>query len=67
MLDKNEGPLDRLIRVLLGIVLTPIGFGVMGGGGGIALGVIGVILLLTGITGRCIVYRLVNFNTLGVR
>ncbi len=67
MIDKNEGPIDRLIRVLLGIVLMAVGFGAMSGGGGIALGVIGVILLLTGITGRCIAYRLTNFNTLGVR
>jgi hypothetical protein len=66
-MDKNEGPLDRWIRVVLGAVLTGVGFGVVGGGGGIALGVIGVIVLLTGITGRCLIYRLINFNTLGVR
>jgi hypothetical protein len=64
---KNEGPLDRWVRVVLGAVLTGVGFGAMSGGGGIALGVIGVIILLTGITGRCLIYRLINFNTLGVR
>ncbi len=66
-MEKNEGRLDRLVRVLLGAVLTGVGFGAVGGGGGIALGVIGVIVLLTGITGRCLIYRLINFNTLGVR
>ena len=67
MIDVNEGPLDRLIRVLLGIVLIGVGFGAISGGGGIALGVIGVILLFTGVSGRCLIYKILNFNTLGVR
>jgi hypothetical protein len=34
MLNKNEGSLDRFIRILLGIVMMAVGFGVMSGGGG---------------------------------
>jgi len=64
---KNVGPLDRWVRVAVGAILAGIGFGVVGGGGGIVLGVIGVVVLLTGLIGRCLVYRLINFNTLGVR
>lgn len=33
MLNKNEGSLDRFIRILLGIVMMAVGFGVMSGGG----------------------------------
>ena len=67
MIDVNEGLIDRLIRLLLGIFMIGIGFGTITGGGGIALGTIGIVLFLTGITGRCLIYKLINFNTLGVR
>lgn len=67
MLDVNEGSFDRFLRVLLGIVLIGVGFGAMSGGGGIALGIIGVIVFFTGVSGRCLIYKLINFNTRGVR
>jgi hypothetical protein len=66
MLAVNEGSLDRVIRFVLGIVFMIVGFAAVGGGGGLALGLIGVIVLITGITGRCLLYKLFNFNTLGV-
>jgi hypothetical protein len=59
--------MDRAARVLLGIVLTIVGFAPMSGGAGIAVGLIGLILLLTGLAGWCPAYRLISFNTLGVR
>jgi len=52
MLNKNEGSLDRFIRILLGIVM-------------IALGVIGAMVFFTGVTGVCLTYKLFNLNTLG--
>ena len=64
MLNKNEGSLDRFIRILLGIVMMAVGFGVMSGGG-IALGVIGAMVFFTGVTGVCLTYKLFNLNTLG--
>ncbi len=65
MFNKNEGTFDRLIRVLLGIVMMAVGFGVMSGSGGIALGAIGAIVSFTGVTGVCLIYKLFNLNTLG--
>ena len=65
MLNKNEGTLDRFIRILLGIVMMAVGFRVMSGSGGIALGVIGAMVFFTGVTGVCLIYKLFNLNTLG--
>jgi hypothetical protein len=65
MINKNEGTLDRFIRIMLGIVMMAVGFGVMSGGGGIALGVIGAMVFFTGVTGVCLIYKLFNLNTLG--
>ena len=66
-MEKNQGTMDRAARVLIGIIMTIVGFAPMSGGAGIAVGVIGLILLLTGVVGWCPAYRLINFNTLGVR
>ena len=65
MLNKNQGTFDRLLRVLLGIVMMAVGFGVMSGGGGIALGVTGAMVFFTGVTGVCLTYKLFKLNTLG--
>jgi len=32
MITKNMGTLDRFIRIMLGIVMMAVGFGVMSGG-----------------------------------
>lgn len=62
MFKVNEGPLDRVIRIVLGIILITSGFFVSGILS-IILWVIGAILLLTGITGFCGLYLLLGINT----
>ena len=60
----NESGLDRLIRVVLGIVLLALSFaGVVTGGWGIVLLVLGAVALLTGIVGFCPLYALLKFRT----
>ncbi len=59
----NEGLWDRIVRVILGIVLGYFGFFSMGGTGGIILGIVGLILLVTGIVGFCPAYRLLGIST----
>ena len=60
----NEGNLDRVIRVLLGIVLLVLYFtNVVSGAFGIILLVVGAIALLTGIVGVCPLYLLLKINT----
>jgi hypothetical protein len=56
---KNEGILDRAVRIILGVALlslTVVGPHSM-------LGLAGVVPLATGILGFCPLYRLVGINT----
>jgi hypothetical protein len=60
----NESGMDRVIRVVLGIVLLALSFGnVVTGGFGIVLIVLGAIALLTGVVGFCPLYSLLKINT----
>jgi uncharacterized membrane protein YccC len=59
----NEGTVDRIIRVVLGLVLGFLVYQHIGGPvGEWIFGIVGVISLLTGITGFCALYRLVGIR-----
>ena len=63
-MKKNEGNLDRIIRVILAVVLGYLYFtGITSGVFGIILLVVGAILLLTALTGICPLYMLLKLNT----
>jgi Protein of unknown function (DUF2892) len=68
MLHRNEGPLDRALRLAAGIVLLPLGLFALGGAhgaiAGLVLAVPGVIGLVTAATGFCPTYTLFHFSTL---
>ena len=68
MFQRNEGPVDRTVRIVLGVLLLLVGLwllnGLGGAAGGIIVAVIGAILLITGITGFCGLYRLLGISTL---
>lgn len=55
---RNEGSIDRSLRIFLGIFL--IGLAVSGVS---ALGWIGVVPLLTGLVGTCPLYSIFRINT----
>jgi hypothetical protein len=55
----NEGTLDRLIRIVLGIALLSLTVA----GPRSMLGLIGVVPLVTGLVGFCPLYRLVGLST----
>ncbi|MCB1006908.1 MAG: DUF2892 domain-containing protein [Acidimicrobiales bacterium] len=59
----NEAGWDRIARVVLGVVLLVVGFGVMGGTGGTVLGIVGLIPLVTGLVGYCPLYSVFRFRT----
>ena len=59
----NEAGWDRIARVVLGVVLLVVGFGVVGGTGGTVLGIVGFIPLLTGLVGWCPLYTLLHVRT----
>jgi uncharacterized membrane protein YhiD involved in acid resistance len=57
-MTRNVGMLDRVVRVIAGLVLAVVGIGVLGPIGGYVLALIGVVLILTGLVGFCPLYRL---------
>ncbi len=59
----NEGPLDRALRVALGLGLLAIAFT----GPHTPWGYIGIVPLLTGLVGFCPLYRVFGFTTCPVR
>lgn len=65
MFGVNEGKLDRGVRVILGAALAWLGFasGMLTGGMATGLGIAGVVLLITGVTGFCGMYTLFGVNT----
>ncbi len=63
-MKTNESTLDRVIRVLVGLVLLVLFFTqVVAGGLGYVVLVLGVILLLTGLVGYCPLYSLLKIQT----
>ena len=65
MFKKNEGAVDRIIRVIAGIVILIIGIyefkslAVLG----IILIIVGAVLIITAITGFCLLYTLLGIST----
>jgi len=60
----NESGLDRIIRVILGIVLLALSLtNTVTGGLGIVLIVLGAVALLTGVVGFCPLYALLKIST----
>ena len=63
-MKTNESGLDRIIRVIVGIVLLALYFlGTVTDVLGIVFIVVGAILLLTGLVGFCPLYALLKFRT----
>ena len=59
-MKKNEGAIDRVLRVLVGVGL--ISYAVITGA---VWGYIGIVPLLTGIIGSCPLYSLLGISTCG--
>ncbi|MEZ5743180.1 MAG: DUF2892 domain-containing protein [Sphingomonadaceae bacterium] len=56
---RNEGTLDRVMRVVVGLALITLVFT----GPQSAWGWIGIVPLVTGLIGFCPIYRLLGINT----
>jgi hypothetical protein len=55
----NEGTLDRVVRIILGLGILSLAFI----GPRTPLGYVGVVPLVTGLIGFCPLYRLIGLNT----
>ena len=63
-MKTNESVLDRVIRVVGGLVMVALyAFGAVTGGLGVVLAVVGAILVVTGAVGFCPLYALLKFQT----
>ncbi len=58
-MHRNEGSLDRVVRVVLGAALLALVFV----GPKTWLGLVGVVPLMTGIVGFCPLYRIIGIRT----
>ncbi|MBP9085677.1 MAG: DUF2892 domain-containing protein [Kofleriaceae bacterium] len=58
-MNKNEGTLDRVMRIVLGLVLLALVFV----GPKTMFGLIGIVPLATGLVGFCPLYRLIGMST----
>ncbi|TDT71489.1 DUF2892 family protein [Hypnocyclicus thermotrophus] len=61
-MKKNEGKLDRIIRIVIGVIFLLISFISSGILFWISL-ILGIISLVTGILGWCGLYQLFGINT----
>ncbi|MBK8247248.1 MAG: DUF2892 domain-containing protein [Gemmatimonadetes bacterium] len=59
---RNEGTVDRALRVLLGVALLYFAFSGRG-----VWGYIGIVPLVTGLVGSCPLYSLLGMNTCPVK
>jgi len=63
--ERNVGPFDRFVRIIVGIVLIAIAvLGWVTVPWVYLIALIGVILLITGIVGWCQLYTILGINTL---
>lgn len=63
MFTANVGGIDRILRLVAGLVLVIAGFFFVTGTLGLILGIVGLILVLTGLIGWCPLYVPFNFST----
>ncbi|MBN1133850.1 MAG: DUF2892 domain-containing protein [Methanosarcinaceae archaeon] len=65
-MQKNEGKIDRAVRVVLGLVLLYVGAAqvVTTGMATYIIALLGLILLVTGATGYCALYSILKLDTL---
>ncbi|MCU0270758.1 MAG: DUF2892 domain-containing protein [Acidimicrobiales bacterium] len=59
----NEAGWDRIARVVLGVAMLAVGFGIMGGTAGTVVGIIGFVPLVTGLVGYCPLYSVFHLRT----
>ncbi|MEP4034950.1 DUF2892 domain-containing protein [Pseudophaeobacter sp.] len=62
-MTKNEGKIDRILRVIAGIVLLSLVFT----GPQPLWGLIGIVPLATGLLGNCPLYSILGINTCSLK
>ena len=60
---RNEAMWDRVARAIVGVVAIWLGFAQLGGAGGVVLGIVGIVLVVTGAVGFCPIYAMLKTGT----
>jgi uncharacterized membrane protein len=63
-MTQNESETDRLVRAVLGVLLILVGVSVSEGLWQIILFVFGGVLVVTALTGFCLIYKLLGISTM---
>lgn len=64
--EKNVGMIDRVVRIVLGIILLYLFVvNMVAAPWSYLVALIGLILLVTGVVGSCPLYSMLGMNTLG--
>lgn len=67
MLKKNEGPIDRSIRIVAGLTIALLAYTSLSGTAQLIAYILSVILIITGAIGFCGLYTLFGINTCPVK
>jgi len=59
----NENTTDRIIRIILSVILLALAIWAMSGFWAWVVGIIGAVLLVTGATGFCAIYKIFGIRT----
>ena len=62
-MKTNEGTIDRVIRLALGVALLAVALFVLDGAAAVAVGVVAFIPILTGAVGFCPLYAVAHIRT----
>ena len=63
-MDRNIGPEDRVVRIVVGIALAVLlYFNVLTGTAAIVAGAIAAYLILSGLVARCVIYKPLDIDT----
>ena len=63
--EKNVGTIDRLVRIILGIVLLAVfALNLVASPWSYLVAIVGLVVLVTGALGTCGLYSILGFNTM---
>ncbi len=68
-METSEGTVDRVVRIVFGLVLIYVGFAQIVTAGILTyvIATVGLIMLVTGATGHCQLYTLAGINTCKIK
>ena len=67
-METNEGTVDRVVRIVFGLVLIYVGFAqIVAGILTYVIATVGLIMLVTGVTGHCQLYTFAGINTCKIK